>query len=409
VQYLQRVRRIQDLAREYWFELLIAVMAIAGMLELVVGRNSPGAPTTTLWFTVPAIAVLVLPLFARRRFPFAAPAAYWLLAAGLTYVDPLLIPFVGSLGVVGLAAAFLLGNLRDSRQAGIGLALVIGSMVIVIDAIPGPQTASQYVFITLRFVAAWVAGYALRENAERAEAAEMRATLAEKEREAAEMRAVLAEREREAAAKIAVAEERARIARELHDIVAHAVSVMVLQVGAVRHKLPEGLEEDKDALTRVEQAGRTALVEMRRLLGAMRRNGDGLDLAPQPGLDGLDSLVEDVSRAGLPVRLHVDGDPVPLPRAIDLSAYRIVQEGLTNSLKHAQASHADVTVRYRGDELEVEVADNGAGAATSDGLGHGLIGIRERVKIYGGEMNAGAAPAGGFVLSARLPLERYGA
>jgi signal transduction histidine kinase len=258
-------------------------------------------------------------------------------------------------------------------------------------------------------VAAWVAGYALRENAERAEAAEMRATLAEKEREAAEMRAVLAEREREAAAKIAVAEERARIARELHDIVAHAVSVMVLQVGAVRHKLPEGLEEDKDALTRVEQAGRTALVEMRRLLGAMRRNGDGLDLAPQPGLDGLDSLVEDVSRAGLPVRLHVDGDPVPLPRAIDLSAYRIVQEGLTNSLKHAQASHADVTVRYRGDELEVEVADNGAGAATSDGLGHGLIGIRERVKIYGGEMNAGAAPAGGFVLSARLPLERYGA
>ena len=127
---------------------------------------------------------------------------------------------------------------------------------------------------------AWVAGYALRERSEQAEAAEMRATLAEREREAAEMRATLAEREREAAARIAVAEERARIARELHDIVAHAMSVMVLQVGAVRHKLPDASEEDRDALGRVEQAGRTALAEMRRLLGAMRRDGDGVELGP---------------------------------------------------------------------------------------------------------------------------------
>jgi signal transduction histidine kinase len=118
-------------------------------------------------------------------------------------------------------------------------------------------------------------------------------------------------------------------------------------------------------------------------------------------------LVENVGRAGLPVRLHVDGDRSPVPRAIDLSAYRIIQEGLTNSLKHARASHVDVTVRYRPDDLEVEVVDDGAGAAPSDGLGHGLVGIRERVKIYGGEMNAGTAPAGGFILSARLPLDRY--
>jgi len=399
------VDRIRYLVREYWFELLIAVMVIAGMLELVVGRDSPGAPTTTLWFCVPAIAVLVLPLFARRRFPFAGPAAYWLIAAALTYVDPLLIPFVGSLGVVGLAAAFLLGNLRDNRQAGIGLALVVGCMVIVVDQIPGSQTASQYVFITLRFVAAWVAGYALREGAERAEAAEMRASLAESQREAAEMRAMLAEREREAAARIAVAEERARIARELHDIVAHAVSVMVLQIGAVRHNLPGGLDADKDALGRVERAGRTALVEMRRLLGAMRRDGDGLELAPQPGLDGLESLFDQVGRAGLPVRLHVNGDPLPLPRAIDLSAYRIVQEGLTNALKHAHATTADVTVRYGRDDVEIEVRDDGAGGSSSDGLGHGLVGIRERVKIYGGEMTAGAVADGGFVLSTRLPLD----
>jgi signal transduction histidine kinase len=396
--------RIRNLALEYWFELLIAVLAIAGMLELLVGRDSPGAPATTLWFAVPAVAVLVLPLFARRRFPFAAPVAYWLMASALTFVDGLLIPFIGSLGVVGLATAFLLGNLRDDRQAGIGLAIVLGCIVVVVSNIPGPQSASDLVFIPLRFVVAWIAGYALRERSEQAEAAEMRANLAEREREAAEMRATLAEREREAAARIAVAEERARIARELHDIVAHAVSVMVLQVGAVRHKLPKTAEEDREALGRVEQAGRTALAEMRRLLGAMRSDGDGLELAPQPGLDGLDSLLEQVGRAGLPVRLHVDGDPVPLPRAIDLSAYRIVQEGLTNALKHARASSADVTVRYAPGELQLEVRDDGEGGRISDGVGHGLVGIRERVKIYGGEMSTRSATGQGFVLRTRLPL-----
>jgi signal transduction histidine kinase len=252
-----------------------------------------------------------------------------------------------------------------------------------------------------------VAGYALRGRSEQAEAAEMRATLAERDREAAEMRATLAEREREAAARIAVAEERTRIARELHDIVAHAMSVMVLQVGAVRHKLPQLLEEDREALGRVEEAGRTALAEMRRLLGAMRSDGEGVELGPQPGLDGLDSLAGNVSRAGLPVRLHVDGEPYPIPRAIDLSAYRIVQEGLTNALKHAQAGHADVTVRYRPDQLELEVADDGDGPSTTNGNGHGLLGIRERVHIYGGEMTVGAAAKGGFVLNARLPVDRY--
>jgi len=205
-----------------------------------------------------------------------------------------------------------------------------------------------------------------------------------------------------------VAEERARIARELHDIVAHAVSVMVLQVGAVRHKLPDALAEDRDALSSVEQAGRTALAEMRRLLAAMRRDEDDVDLVPQPGLDALGSLLDEIGRAGLPVRPHVDGEPFPLPAAIDLSAYRIVQEGLTNALKHAHASHADVTVCYGSDSLRTEVRDDGVGATASDGLGtshgHGLVGIRERVKIYGGEMTAGTANGGGFVLSTRLPL-----
>ena len=381
--------RIRQATREYWFELLIGALTVAGIAELVV---SPGSPTTSRWFAVPALALLMLPLFTRRWFPFGAPAAYWILAPALSFVDGLLIPSVESLFLVGLASAALLGNLRNARHAWIGLAIVLAGITAVVYNVPG-RTTAELILIPVEFGIAWAAGYALRMRGEQVEAAETRAARAE--------------REREAAARVAVAEERARIARELHDIVAHAMSVMVLQVGAVRHKLPPGREEDRDALGRVERAGRTALAEMRRLLGAMRRDGDGLDLAPQPGLDGLDTLLEDVGRAGLPAQLHVEGDPFELPRAIDLSAYRIVQEGLTNSLKHANATRADVTVRYSDDELGIEVVDNGAGVATSDGLGHGLVGIRERVKIYGGDMNAGTPPEGGFVLSARLPIDRY--
>ena len=388
MRYVQRVSRIRFVTREYWFELLIAFLAIAGTLELLVGRDSPAAPPTTLWIAIPTVAVLVLLLLARRRFPFAAPASYWLLAAAISFGDGVLLAFVGSLSIVGLASAFLLGNLRNPLKAGVGLIVVLVGIVIVVYNIPG-ETVSDLVFIPLRFVVAWVAGYALRERAEQAEAAEERAAHAE--------------RERESAARVAVAEERVRIARELHDVVAHAVSVMVLQVGTVRHNL-SAASEDHDLLRGVERAGRTALAEMRRLLAAMRREGDEAELSPQPGLDGLDSLLDEVNRAGLPVELHVDGTPFPLPRGIDLSAYRIVQEGLTNALKHAHASDADVTVRYRPDELEIEVRDNGQGSATNGGLGHGLIGIRERVMIYGGRMTAGTSVDGGFILTTRLPL-----
>jgi signal transduction histidine kinase len=390
VEYVQRVSRLEDLARTYWVDALIALLVLAGALELVVARNSPSDPPPGLWLSVLLLAVLVAPIFARRRYPFAAPLAYWVLAAAISFYDGQLVPFIGSLGVVGLATAFMLGNLRNGLKAGLGVAVVTVGIVTVVYNIPGDTTTSNYVFITLRFVVAWLAGYALRERAEQAQAAEERA--------------IRAERERESAARVAVAEERARIARELHDIVAHAVSVMVLQVGAVRHKLPDELAPDRDALTGVERAGRMALAEMRRLLSAMRGDGEEVELAPQPGLDGLDSLLDDVGRAGLPVELHVDGQPVPLPRGIELSAYRIVQEGLTNALKHAHASGADVIVRYRPDELEIEVRDNGRGSAPSDGRGHGLVGVRERVKIYGGEMSTSTSADGGFVLSTRLPL-----
>ena len=381
--------RIRHLGREYWFDALTALLAVVAILEVALGGGSGDAPRTTRWFDIPVIVVLVLPVFARRRFPLAGPAVFWLLAAGISFVDGRLIPFAESLFVLGMADAFLLGKLPDVRQAGIGLVVVVGGTVTIVYNIPN-HSAGQFVFIPLVFAVSWLAGFAIRERAEQVEVAEERA--------------IRAEGEREAGARIAVAEERARIARELHDIVAHAVSVMVLQVGAVRHNLPEGVAEDRNALRSVEQAGRTALAEMRRLLAAMRTDGEVPELAPQPGLDRLDSLVAEIGRAGLPVHLHVDGDPFPLPRAVDLSAYRIVQEGLTNALKHAHASQADVTVHYLPDELELQVRDNGQGGSTSDGLGHGLVGIRERVKIYGGEMSAGSPTGGGFVLSTRLPV-----
>jgi signal transduction histidine kinase len=377
------------LARRYAFDVLIAIAAIAGAVEVALKHDSLRAPR---WFAVPAIALLVLALLGRRRFPFAAPASVWLLGAALSFVDGRLIVSTATASLAGMVAAFLLGHLGDSVQARIGLAVVLSGAAIIVYNDPD-HAPGDFIFTPVLFAIAWLAGFALRERAVQAEAAEERA--------------IHAEREREAAARIAVAEERARIARELHDIVAHSVSVMVLQVGAVRHKLPETLPDDKDALKGVEQAGRTALTEMRHLLGAMRHDGDDLELGPQPGLDSLDSLLEEVRRAGLAVRLQIDGEPLPLPRALDLSAYRIVQEGLTNALKHARASHADVIVRYRPDELQIEVRDDGDGTATNDGLGHGLVGVRERVKIYGGKMTTGTATAGGFILSTHLPLGGY--
>ena len=381
--------RVGQAVRRWEFDVLIVVLAVAAVLEVAIRRDNADAPQTTLWFGIPAAAVIVLWLLARRRFPFGAPAAFWLLAAAASFVDGRLIPFPAGLYLAGMLAAFLLGNLRDAILARVGLAVILGSMATIIFNRPG-HSPGELVFIPLLFGIAWLAGFALNARAEQADAAEARAAQAE--------------RERETAARIAVAEERARIARELHDIVAHAVSVMVLQVGAVRHKLPEELADESGALRGVEQAGRTALAEMRRLLSAMRRDGDDLELAPQPGLGGVGALVAEIGRAGLPVTLHVEGEAAPLPRAIDLSAYRIVQEGLTNALKHARAHRADVTLRYAPDELQIEVRDDGTGGGASNGPGYGLVGVGERVKIYGGTMTAGAAPDGGFVLGARLPL-----
>jgi signal transduction histidine kinase len=213
------------------------------------------------------------------------------------------------------------------------------------------------------------------------------------------------EREREEKARAAVAEERVRIARELHDIVAHAISVIVLQARGGRRSLATDPGETREALDMIEATGSEALAEMRRLLGMLRRDDEEIVLAPQPSLRYVDALAAQVREAGLPVDFSVEGEPTELPPGVDLSAYRIVQEALTNALKHAGPATARVVVRYRENDLELEIADTGLGAGASDEDGHGLAGMRERVSLYGGKIETGPRDGGGFAVRARLPLD----
>jgi signal transduction histidine kinase len=210
--------------------------------------------------------------------------------------------------------------------------------------------------------------------------------------------------ERDQAAHDAVTAERARMARELHDVVAHAMSVMVVQAGAARTTLATDPAAAEEAIRRIEETGRTALGEMRRLV-ALLRPGEDDALAPQPSLARIDDLLDGVRRAGLAVEVLVEGTPRDLAPGIDLTAYRVVQEGLTNALRHAGDAHARLVLRYGSDALQVEVADDGTGPAThGNGQGHGLIGMRERVALLGGTLETGARPGGGFLVHAELPL-----
>ena len=219
-----------------------------------------------------------------------------------------------------------------------------------------------------------------------------------------ERRLHLAERERDLAAREAVVEERARIARELHDAVAHSVSMIVVQAGAERSVLDGGPGSTHEVLRTIEQIGRGALTEMRRMVGMLRGSDDD-PLAPQPSLADLPRLAAQVAEAGLPVEVTVEGQPRELPLGIELSAYRIVQEALTNALKHAGDAHATVRIRYSADQLELEVADDGAGtSAAATGGGHGLVGMRERVALYGGRLDAGHRGERGFTVRVVLPI-----
>ncbi len=338
-----------------------------------------------------AAAGWTLPLLARRRFPFAAPAAVLVLMTVEGAVSEG-ITNSGTAFVVVLLTAGLLGMNGITRRGIAGGVLTLLAIAVVVYQDPNGAVGD---FLSVSGVAAvaWAGGVALHERLRRS--AEI------------EARAARLERERHVEARAAVAEERARIAREMHDVVAHSLSVMVVQAEAAEAMLDVNPERARRPLSSVQDTGRSALGELRRMLGALREtDASGAPLAPQPGLDGLADLIESVRAAGLLVSVRIDGEPRELPQGVDLSAYRIVQEGLTNALKHAGPARAEVLVRYGERELELGVSDDGRGRdPQSNGGGHGLVGMRERVALYGGELEAGPRPDGGFGLRARLPLD----
>jgi signal transduction histidine kinase len=383
------VNRLPSLARRYWFDALIVVGLGISIAGAVVGQGRKNGPEGPMWLDILLALLIIGPLLARRRFPFGAPLAVGAGVVIASFADNALVPFDFVVFLAGCSAVFLLAQLRDWRQAVAGLAMAVGVEAIVVRNDPRGQLG-QFVFVSLIFTIVWVVGFTLgRKYAEADEAKE---------------RAARAEREREARARAAVAEERARIARELHDVVGHSVSVMTVQASGVRRLLRPEQEREREALLIVERTGREALAEMRRMVGVLRRPEEAPALAPQPSLEHVDRLVEQACEAGLPVELRVEGEATELPAGVDLTAYRLVQEGLTNALKHARATRAEVVVHYGDGQIEVMVLDDGSGAGNGDGGGHGLVGMRERVSVYGGELDAGPRPGGGFRLRARLPL-----
>jgi signal transduction histidine kinase len=361
-----------------------AALIVLAQIELWVGDAIPGPR----WLSCPLSVVMAGTVAFRRRHPLAAPLVA--IAGNVTLIAANGNPGQSvALAIAWFCALYAIAVWTDTRGFIVGVLLFVAgnAFTLLFDATGSDDT---FLFTVIPITVMLLLRRAIRDRQERAD------TLA--------ARAELLEREQELRAQEAVVEERARIARELHDLVAHNVSVMVIQAGAERHALPEDQAQTRETLGSIEQAGRQALADARRLLGMLRRDGDREELEPQPGLAEVAVLIEQVQRAGLQVSLAVEGEPCPLDPGRDLCAYRIVQEGLTNALKHAGRSHAEVRLRYGPGALAIQIRDNGAGSSQLDGAGQGLIGMRERVALYGGELQAGARAGGGFEVLARLPL-----
>jgi signal transduction histidine kinase len=382
---------VWNLWRRYWFDLGVVSVAILAAVEVALrlDESKDHQLHGTTWLMAAWAALFVLPLLARRRFPFGAPVAVFAIGVAGSLWNETLAVYTGGNYIGVLAATFLFGLLYERERSPIGLGIALGAASFVVHNDP-KQGFGDIAWIGVTFSVAWLAGLAIGSQLKTAASAVERAEMLELGREA-ESRA-------------AVAEERARIARELHDIVGHSVSVMTVQASAVRRLLREDQKREREALITVEETGRAALAEMRRLVGVLRRQEDAPALVPQPSLEHVEKLVEQTREAGLPTRLTIEGDASPLPAGIDLTAYRLVQEGLTNALKHSRATQAEVHVRYADGTVELVVRDDGNGNGKGDGGGHGLVGMRERVAVVGGDLAAGPRPDGGYELRARLPV-----
>ncbi|GII51789.1 two-component sensor histidine kinase [Planotetraspora thailandica] len=376
-------------------DLILAVVLTAASFLFILLAGPEilgGAVRSPDWLNLSLAALTTLPVALRRRWPFVV-----LVLTGLPEALAAALGYNAGLGAAG--ALVLLYTVAAYRGLALSLAAAavcsVGYVTGVLLA-SRPMSWMDHVVTAVLIVLCWVVGRSVRLR---------RAYLAE-----LTQRADRLERAREADTRAARAEERSRIARELHDVVAHHVSVMTVQASAARRMLDTDPGVARDALTAIEEMGRTAMAEMRSIVGVLRTDGPA-EREPQPGMHDLPTLVEQMREAGLSIQLWIEGETPVLPPGVDLAAYRLVQEALTNSLRHAgPAARAWVTVRQEPGELMVHVEDDGRGAAAElvkngAGSGHGLVGIRERVALYGGVLRIGPRDGGGFEVRARFPLK----
>ena len=368
---------------------LAVALLIASLADLLKAGSGSGWGGPLAVQLLIAVAISLPFLWRRTHAPLVVAIVVIASIGSVALVAPRQAAFEPFLALV---LAFYALGAHTSAQKGLltlSIAIAVGVIAGVAAASKGYVTAGNSLPTLVWVTTAWVVGHIIRSW--RARAVALEATNR------------ILEQQRELQAQAAVAVERGRIARELHDVIAHNVSMIVVQAGAAARVLEGEQPNVRSALETIETTGRETVDEMRRLLGVLRRADDPQALAPQPGLAALDTLVEQVREAGLPVELRVEGTPTQLPPGLDLSAYRIAQEALTNALKHAGPAHAALTVTYARDAVEIEIRDDGAGSGDGGGTGHGLVGMRERVALWGGKLHVGREPDG-WVVRASLPL-----
>jgi signal transduction histidine kinase len=378
-----RLGRLGNVPRD---DLLVAVaLAVAGQMEIwgFWVESEQGARHVAALFGL-AVAV---PLAWRRTHAlraFAATTAVYLVWVTLVPPRGSLLPYLIELVAVYSVALY---TPPSTSWPAFGVAVAVQVALVVRTT----NSLADYTFILSFLLGAWLAGRGMRVRQARAEALFARA--------------VRAEVEREERARTAVVEERGRIARELHDVISHSVSVMVVQAGAAEQVLDSDPGQVRVSLQAIQQTGRDARVELRRLLGILRAADRGRpEYGPQPGLDALPRLAEQLRGTGVRIGLASDGEPRALPAGLDLTAYRIVQEAVTNSVKHAAGAPIEVSLRWCRDSLEIEVLDSGGADTGATGVGMGLVGMRERVGLYGGDLDHGPQAGSGYRVRARLPL-----
>ncbi len=368
---------------------LITIFA-AGWQAQIWALQTPELSGSRL-ITVPCGLLMTLPLLLRRRSPRAVAVLVY--GAGVAEVAALGAALPIGFVVSTVVAAGALGAYLEQTPGIVALAGALAAVWTISILDPTSDGTISVILTAPLFVGApWMVGRLLRR---------MR-----NQHSSLESLTVRLEHEREENARASVLEERYRIGRELHDIVAHSLTLMVVQAGAAEEVLATEPERAREPLRSIRTTGQQALVEMRRLLGILRTDESSTPLAPPPGLAGLDALTEQTRVMGLPTEVRVEGEQYALPPGLDVAVYRLIQESLTNTRRHARATQAHVLLHFHPDSLDVEVTDDGSNRAPSgpNSSGHGLIGMRERVSLYGGDLSTGPRPEGGWMVKAHLPI-----